>query len=300
MEGSHLSLPPVQQVWVHVTRRRSAAAHQPRYRQNLTSASTLIREICGGNLSEVLIINLGPKWMDMSVYSAFGNNVVEVPFTNWESPPGIGLCPLDVLFTVCSSISSWLKLNDDHIVVRSSRSSRISSSSSLLLHTHSVCTHTGVAHTHLFWHWTELSPFSCRLLPDIHTAAPHSPRRMGHAAPHHRCGVRLGGDAVHARYVPLQHRPSNPPSSQPCTHRQHTPGHPWGRTHALCGVQGTCYHTPAIKTIECPKKWTVCGGVFCCFHAAFVYIFACVYAWDPCAWQSNHSSTNRTPALLGR
>lgn len=96
----------------------SQHVHKHRYRQNLTSASTLIREICGGNLSEVLIINLGPKWMDMSVYSAFGNNVVEVPFTNWESPPGIGLCPLDVLFTVCSSISSWLKLNDDHIVVR--------------------------------------------------------------------------------------------------------------------------------------------------------------------------------------
>jgi hypothetical protein len=57
--------------------------------------------------------------MNVDSYSLFRNNVIEIPFKYWESPPGLGLCPLDVLFTVCSSISSWLTLHDGNFVVRS-------------------------------------------------------------------------------------------------------------------------------------------------------------------------------------
>ena len=56
--------------------------------------------------------------MNVDAYALFRNNVIEIPFKYWESPPGMGLCPLDVAFTVCSSISSWLTLNEDHFVVR--------------------------------------------------------------------------------------------------------------------------------------------------------------------------------------
>ena len=56
--------------------------------------------------------------MNAEAYALFANNVIEIPFKDWESPPGLGICPLDVIFTVSSSISSWLALNDDHVVVR--------------------------------------------------------------------------------------------------------------------------------------------------------------------------------------
>ena len=56
--------------------------------------------------------------MNGDCYQLFRNNVIEIPFKYWESPPGLGLCPLDVLFTICSSISSWLTLHEGNFVVR--------------------------------------------------------------------------------------------------------------------------------------------------------------------------------------
>lgn len=65
-----------------------------------------------------LVLNLGPAWLSAEAYTLFDNNVIEIPFKDWESPPGLGICPLGVIFTVCSSISSWLALNEEHVVVR--------------------------------------------------------------------------------------------------------------------------------------------------------------------------------------
>ena len=87
-----------------------------RYKGVLHAASESIAE----NHSEssgILALNLGPAWGNADAYKLFGDNVIEISFKDWESPPGLGICPLDVIFSVCYSISSWLNLNDDHIVV---------------------------------------------------------------------------------------------------------------------------------------------------------------------------------------
>ena len=63
------------------------------------------------------MLNLGPAWLSPEAYGLFNDTVIEIPFKDWESPPGLGICPLGVIFTVCSSIASWLALNEDHVVV---------------------------------------------------------------------------------------------------------------------------------------------------------------------------------------
>lgn len=88
-----------------------------RYKESLQAASSFITDAWPDHAEQALVLNLGPSWMNVDAYSLFRNNVIEIPFKYWESPPGMGLCPLDVAFTVCSSISSWLTLNDDHFVV---------------------------------------------------------------------------------------------------------------------------------------------------------------------------------------
>ena len=64
-----------------------------------------------------MVLNLGPAWGKTDAYSLFANNVIEIPFKDWETPAGLGVCPLDVIFTACASISSWLNLDDENIVV---------------------------------------------------------------------------------------------------------------------------------------------------------------------------------------
>lgn len=71
-----------------------------------------------GSSGHALVLNLGPAWSNEEAYELFLNNVIEIPFKDWESPPGLAVCPLDIIFTVCSSIASWLATNDDHSVVR--------------------------------------------------------------------------------------------------------------------------------------------------------------------------------------
>ena len=85
----------------------------------LKSAAKNVQE-SHGSTGLALVLNLGPAWSNDEAYKLFSNNVIEIPFKDWESPPGLGVCPLDVIFTVCSSIASWLALNEDHFVVRSS------------------------------------------------------------------------------------------------------------------------------------------------------------------------------------
>lgn len=44
--------------------------------------------------------------------------VVELPVDIWEAPAGLGLFPLQFVFTVCSQIHQWLSLASDNVVVR--------------------------------------------------------------------------------------------------------------------------------------------------------------------------------------
>lgn len=87
-----------------------------RYKGVLHAASDSIAERYGSS-SGILALNLGPVWSNADAYKLFGDNVIEISFKEWESPPGLGICPLDVIFSVCYSISSWLNLNADHVVV---------------------------------------------------------------------------------------------------------------------------------------------------------------------------------------
>lgn len=89
-----------------------------RYKGVLHAASDSIAERYGSS-SGILALNLGPVWSNADAYKLFGDNVIEISFKEWESPPGLGICPLDVVFSVCYSISSWLNLNADHVVVSS-------------------------------------------------------------------------------------------------------------------------------------------------------------------------------------
>ena len=91
-----------------------------RYKESLQAASKSIKESWPENADQALVLNLGPAWMNAESYALFRDNVIEIPFKYWESPPGLGLCPLDVLFTVCSSIASWLTLHEGNFVVRNS------------------------------------------------------------------------------------------------------------------------------------------------------------------------------------
>ena len=87
-----------------------------RYKGVLHAASDSIADSYGSS-SGILALNLGPVWSNADAYKLFGDNVIEISFKEWESPPGLGICPLDVIFSVCYSISSWLNLNADHVVV---------------------------------------------------------------------------------------------------------------------------------------------------------------------------------------
>ena len=87
-----------------------------RYKNVLSVAATQIGKLYGTS-HDALVLNLGPAWLSPEAYGLFNNNVIEIPFKDWESPPGLGICPLGVIFTVCSSIASWLALNEDNVVV---------------------------------------------------------------------------------------------------------------------------------------------------------------------------------------
>ena len=89
-----------------------------RYWNVLRAAAGQVASAQESNNNLPLVLNLGPTWGNSEVYLLFGNNTIEIPFKDWESPPGLGICPLGVIFTVCSSVSSWLALNPDNVVVR--------------------------------------------------------------------------------------------------------------------------------------------------------------------------------------
>lgn len=71
-----------------------------------------------GGLEHVLVMNLGDPW-DPSQLQLFDNRVVDMPCQR-HTAPGSDLIPLDILFTICSSMHSWLRINDKNVTVRDS------------------------------------------------------------------------------------------------------------------------------------------------------------------------------------
>ena len=39
----------------------------------------------------------------------------------WECPPGLGVCPLDVIFGTCKIIHNYLRSSEEHVVVSPER-----------------------------------------------------------------------------------------------------------------------------------------------------------------------------------
>ena len=66
----------------------------------------------------ILTLNNGPSWRKaIWAYELFNNNVFETLSKEWESPPGLGICPLDQLYQLCDYISQWHALAPKNIVV---------------------------------------------------------------------------------------------------------------------------------------------------------------------------------------
>ena len=68
-----------------------------------------------GDQSRLLIVNLGPAWPE-GLQSQW-DNILEPANYAFERPPGLGIAPLSVLFTVCRAMHSWLTASIDNAVV---------------------------------------------------------------------------------------------------------------------------------------------------------------------------------------
>ncbi|GMH33122.1 hypothetical protein BSKO_00956 [Bryopsis sp. KO-2023] len=102
---------------------RGSLWNSSRYNRQIESAAKYLNAQTGGN-DNVLVVNLGPTApVDCLLRALFDNHVVELPEAFHEQPPGSGIFPLDVLFTLCSCMKSWLDLSKNHVVLLHVRSS---------------------------------------------------------------------------------------------------------------------------------------------------------------------------------
>ena len=86
-----------------------------RHVEQLRTAAEFLGATEGG-LGHSLVVNLGPS-SDQSIHELFEGNLIELPAYWHERPPGLGICPLDIIFSVCSSIHNWLKTSEKNVVV---------------------------------------------------------------------------------------------------------------------------------------------------------------------------------------
>ncbi len=87
----------------------------------LADAAAVLSKLRGSNgeKQQLMVANLGPSWGLPAVYKTFESSVLELDgWTAWERPPGIGSMPLDVVFSVCRTVFTWLHGSSSHIVVR--------------------------------------------------------------------------------------------------------------------------------------------------------------------------------------
>lgn len=107
------------------TRLKSDKLRLCRYMLALKSAAAQIRA-SHDRPDLAMVLNLGPTWAKSDAYSLFANNVIEITFKGeYETPPGLGLCPLSVIFEACTSISSWTRMDRDNVVVSLFRPCRV-------------------------------------------------------------------------------------------------------------------------------------------------------------------------------
>ena len=82
----------------------------------MASAAHYLKTHCGG-MENVLVMNLGDPWTDPTQLRLFDHRVVDFPSSGKNVAPGSDLIPLDILFTICSSMHSWLRINDKNVTV---------------------------------------------------------------------------------------------------------------------------------------------------------------------------------------
>ena len=63
-----------------------------------------------------MVLNLGPTWIRPDIYDLFNNNVIEIK-GEYETPPGLAIVSLPIMFQACTSIASWLSMDKDNIAV---------------------------------------------------------------------------------------------------------------------------------------------------------------------------------------
>eukprot|EP00854_Cymbomonas_tetramitiformis_P023805 gene23805-28861_t len=70
----------------------------------------------GEDSSTCLLVNLSTElFLNPELYRLFGNACVEFP-SEWVTPQGPGILPLEIIISVCLSIHNWLALDDTHVV----------------------------------------------------------------------------------------------------------------------------------------------------------------------------------------
>eukprot|EP00899_Mesostigma_viride_P007373 jgi/Mesvir1/16637/Mv10170-RA.1 len=87
------------------------------YVRCLEDAAEALRGEHGAN---AILINIGGLLLHPQLYRLFGNNVCEFAVP-WEHPVGVGVCSLDNLFAICSSIQNWLALDEENVAVLHTR-----------------------------------------------------------------------------------------------------------------------------------------------------------------------------------
>ncbi|KAK9808786.1 hypothetical protein WJX72_003664 [[Myrmecia] bisecta] len=87
-----------------------------RYKQYLLAAAAGLEEM-EPEWDNVMVLNLGPTWSSSEAYKIFKDKVLEPANHSWECPPGLGICGLDALFSVCQQIHRWLAVDDANVVV---------------------------------------------------------------------------------------------------------------------------------------------------------------------------------------
>lgn len=68
-----------------------------------------------------MLVTVGPsRSLSVQAYASFLSNVIDLQ-ADWERPLGAGVCGLDKVFEACASVSNWLALDDDHVVLLHAR-----------------------------------------------------------------------------------------------------------------------------------------------------------------------------------
>ena len=108
------------EAWKASVSQHRVSPEYARFLKDAAAALSYLR-IDGGERSQLLLANFGPIWGSAEVYKWFSgfSSVLELDWTAWERPPGIGSLPLDGLLSMCQAMFTWLHAADDHVVVRS-------------------------------------------------------------------------------------------------------------------------------------------------------------------------------------